>query len=64
MRWWTALATITLTGALAFGSVRMSSLHRPEYTPALLYFWLTEKDKDPLRLRSASPIISLDLGAH
>ncbi len=40
MRWWAALATIALTGAFAFGSVRMISLHRPEYTPALLYFWL------------------------
>lgn len=40
MRWWTALGTIALTGAFAFGSVRLISLHRPEYAPALLYFWL------------------------
>lgn len=40
MRWWMALFTIALTGALAFGSVRLISLHRPEFAPALLYFWL------------------------
>lgn len=40
MRWWMALITIALTGALAFGSVRLISLHKPEYAATLLYFWL------------------------